>query len=147
MSRLIHYSHKPLGKLYSREHTERQGGYAKTPGLWVSVEGPDDWASWCESENFGIGPIATEIFLAPNCRLLRIFDEDGIDDFSRKYVAVGDYFAVPDWLRVRAKYQGMIISPYIWERRLSDAMWYYCWDCASGVIWDVSAIAETRVNG
>jgi hypothetical protein len=51
------------------------------------------------------------------------------------------------WDRLRERYQGLIVTPYIWERRLTmgngpDAMWYYFWDCASGCIWDPAAIAS-----
>ena len=48
-----------------------------------------------------------------------------------------------DWNRVAKKYQGIIITPYIWERRLTTTCtWYYGWDVASGCIWDNKAIKE-----
>lgn len=44
-----------------------------------------------------------------------------------------------DWASVCRAYQGIVISPYFWSRRMGP-MWYYSWDCASGVIWDADAI-------
>jgi hypothetical protein len=46
-----------------------------------------------------------------------------------------------DWPRVASKYQGIVITPYLWNLRLHNyTQWYYGWDCASGCIWDHKAI-------
>lgn len=46
-----------------------------------------------------------------------------------------------DWTQVAKQYKGLLISPYIFERRIyKDTAWYYTWDCASGCVWDVSCI-------
>lgn len=51
-----------------------------------------------------------------------------------------------DWKKVTEEYQGIIISPYIWQRRLAPhTMWYYGWDVASGCIWDTDAIEEVKL--
>jgi hypothetical protein len=48
-----------------------------------------------------------------------------------------------DWYRVAEQYDGIIITPYIYERRLTEyTTWYYSWDCASGCIWNGKAIAN-----
>ncbi len=44
--------------------------------------------------------------------------------------------------QVAKLYQGIIIAPYCYSIRLdNDCFWYYPWDCASGCIWDATAIA------
>jgi hypothetical protein len=51
-----------------------------------------------------------------------------------------------DWEKVQADgYFGMEISPYLWSRRLDGGMWYYGWDCASGVIWDKRAFIDSQL--
>lgn len=124
----------------------------KPAGFWVSVEGPDDWAHWCTSESFGLGKRTFEVLLSPNANILCLNSALDIDLFTQEY-GMG-YPGLPrlsmsnpgiDWKRVAEKHQGIIITPYIWSRRLDGgASWYYGWDCASGCIWDAEAIAEIR---
>ena len=48
-----------------------------------------------------------------------------------------------DWPWVSKSYKGIVIPNYIWSRRLEPGhMWYYVWDCASGCVWDTSAITN-----
>jgi hypothetical protein len=50
-----------------------------------------------------------------------------------------------NWAGVAKDYQGVIIAPFVWDRRLHDAYsWYYTWDCASGCIWDAAAIERVE---
>jgi len=54
-----------------------------------------------------------------------------------------------NWPAVAEKYDGIIIAPYIWQRRLSDNpdhFWYYGWDCASGCIWNTEVIEEIHTK-
>lgn len=44
-----------------------------------------------------------------------------------------------EWNWVMGLYKGIIINPYIYERR-NKYEWYNGWDCASGCIWDASCI-------
>lgn len=46
--------------------------------------------------------------------------------------------------KVAEKYGGIEITPYLWEKRL-NSMWYYGWDCASGCVWDRSAVTGIRL--
>ena len=151
--RLIHYSREPLTEVRSvaQRDTHHPAGIGKPRGLWVSVEGEDDWRAWCTSENFGIENLKweTEVFLADDARILRLSSAAEIDDFTRRYVrAHPDHpelraLQVPDWQEIEKSYQGIIIAPYCWQRRLSDhTFWYYGWDCASGCIWDATAIVR-----
>jgi hypothetical protein len=48
-----------------------------------------------------------------------------------------------EWRKVAERFDGIIIAPYIWQRRLDlESSWYYSWDCASGCIWNASAVRE-----
>jgi hypothetical protein len=117
----------------------------------VSVEGPDDWAQWCNnSENFSLGKYVSEIFLKEPNNVFHIKNCFELDDFHKKYKRKFDEeifnrAGYLDWVKIRADYSGLIITPYLYERRLADGMmWYYSWDCASGVIWDVSCIGRVE---
>lgn len=69
-----------------------------------------------------------------------------VDGFTDEYaIDPGPQVYRIDWDAVAGTYQGIIITPYIWERRLGDSAWYYSWDCASGCIWDPAAIGSLRV--
>lgn len=145
--RLIHYSTKPLSQVYSRPHDET-GGVYKTPGLWVSVEGNDDWVSWCRGEGWNLEGFkhATEITLAESAKVNVLSGARAIDQFTEEFQQ-NDRGPIwrrgLDWKAIRSRWQGLIIAPYCWDRRMSDHTgWYYGWDCASGVIWDADAVAS-----
>jgi hypothetical protein len=147
--RLIHWSAEPLAAIdpawdYSGGRTRLD----KPTGFWVSVEGNGDgWADWCRDEQFGVERLAHEheVTLAPDARILRITTPEGIDALTKQY-GTGRYGGHEiDWPRVAQEYQGILISPYQWSRRLAEGCsWYYSWDCASGCIWDLNAIAAIR---
>lgn len=147
--RLIHYSKEPLMWVESRPHSEHGCGAYKTPGLWFSVEGEDDWVAWCKSERFNLECFAhaTEIILKPDARVHRLTTPGEIDRFTHEFTPPNRerWGRHLDWLAIRQKWQGLIIAPYCWARRLEQhTFWYYGWDCASGVIWDADAIADLR---
>lgn len=121
--------------------------YGKPDGLWVSVEGRDDWQSWCEREDFckdqlayrapvSIHDSANILHVTPS--EIRVFDTDYAVEWpwgeNGRWTARGI-----DWPAVARKYDGIIIAPYSWGHRL-DLSWYYTWDCASGCIWNLDAI-------
>lgn len=59
------------------------------------------------------------------------------------------YYTI-DWFQVVRNFPGIIIAPYLWERRNSnrsnwDSCWYYGWDCASGCIWDLRCIESFQM--
>lgn len=136
--RLIHYSEKPLDKIYSEDHDSSRCGTYKTPGFWFSCEGDQDWVEWCRDNDWGDYCYAYEVFLKEDSGVLHLKDAEAIDRFSRAY---GQGWGELNWLLVRADYKGLMVSPYCWERRLdNDTTWYYGWDCASGVIWDASVV-------
>lgn len=145
--RLIHFAAEPLAEVYPVPWQEVG---PKPKGLWVSDEDAYGWREWCTSEDYGTErlEVAHEIQLANDANVLHITNAVGIDEFTREFRARGygsDGYRL-NWPAVADLYQGVIITPYVYERRLSmHCGWYYPWYCASGCIWDSAAIAGFRV--
>lgn len=151
--RLLHYSDDPITAVESRDQraTPDHLRHYKPWGLWLSVEGEDDWRSWCESEQFGapakqlcyvvtLAAEANVLRLSCGADLLDFTDAYGFDPYDGRYSFAGNAI---QWERVAALYDGIIIAPYIWTMRLEERVhWYYGWDCASGCIWNARAIAR-----
>lgn len=136
--------HKP-NKYYLRP-------FMKPEGLWFSPE--DDTQEYDESWRAYSSelPRITLIYkyhvkLSPTANLLRISDVSGMYKFGKKYqytegLSVYRKLGIC-WQDVAVDYQGILIVPYQYSLRLhSDFDWYYPWDCASGCIWDLSAIGS-----
>lgn len=146
---LVHYAAAPVEKLHSVQQIAIP--FFKPRGLWLSVEGNGDgWKDWCEGETFNLSALAYahDVVLTPAANILRLSKPEDIDVFSSQYSTKkpGLFFSV-NWPAVAQKYQGIIIAPYIWERRLSPGNeWYYAWDCASGCVWDVAAIESITLR-
>lgn len=141
--RLLHYTAEPF-KL-NRERKYGADSF-KPCGLWVSVEGDDDWKQWCESEEYNIAALrcVSVLTLNESSNVLLIDTLKKIDAFNRQYgSATNSKHETREvrWGEVKEQYDGMIIAPYQWARRY-DLMWYYSWDCASGVLWNLSAIDQ-----
>jgi hypothetical protein len=162
MMRLVHYAKEPLAApLTVRPQTgpDKQPDYFKPHGLWVSDDAcPDNWKSWCEDQDFCLECLAYAygVTLRADANVLVLTSAAEIDRFTDTY----EVNPIPgprtlkvrfwiDWPTVREQWDGLIITPYIWERRnllshngSGDAAWYYSWDCASGCIWQPRAIAS-----
>lgn len=139
---LIHHSNAPLTEVRS---VSQNDAHMKPQGLWVSVKGKNDWRQWCESEDFNVDRLAVEtlVALSPDANILHISGPFHIDAFTQEY-GTGNGYEI-DWQSVADKYDGIIIAPYCWERRMSEhTPWYYTWDCASGCIWNARAIASLQ---
>lgn len=151
--RLLHYSRHPfVGPV--RSTIRLLGQAAKPIGLWVSVAGPMDWESWCRSEDFALQDlaVASEVILKPRAKIWHLRTAADIDIATATYSAPLYPGARPglalDWRRIAERWDGMIIAPYQWSRRLDGSCsWYYGWDCASGCIWRPRAIADIRLLG
>lgn len=153
---LSHYSVEPLAAVRSvaQNNTEVRGLY-KPLGLWVSVDGDDDWPNWCDantSPSFVERCTRTIVHLAKNANLLWLTTAETVVAFDRSYctappdiIECGRYVRAPDWERVAQVWQGIIIAPYQWSLRC-DLMWYYGWGCASGCIWDAAAIERLEAD-
>jgi hypothetical protein len=150
--RLLHYAAQPLPPALNARPQEIE---MKPRGLWVSVEGNDDWPSWCVGENFALDSLSHvhEITLAENASILRLSTASEIAELTSDYACPlpgmpPHHYTrayVMDWPRLAGQYDGLIIAPYMWSCRL-DYLWYYGWDCASGCIWNPRAIAEHRLR-
>ena len=154
--RLLHYSSKPFVPFGSERRYPQnmaRDGTGKPQGLWLSVEGEDDWAHWCASEmpEWVSGRVVTEIVLKPDHGVLCISNLEQFDKFCEdyKYDDCDAYsFNQIDWPVLSKRHAGIIIAPYRWERRLErKSRWYYGWDCASGCIWDLNVIEECKEAG
>lgn len=138
---LLHYSKKPIER-FDKTRRYSNCGPGKPPGFWVSVEGEMDWREWCESEcpeMLGVHPY--EVTLKPGANVLVIDSLDAIDDFHALHYGTEGYFGEIRWVDVMQAHDGILIAPYQWSRRMErEFMWYYSWDCASGVIWNLRAV-------
>ena len=147
--RLVHYSSKPF--VFDSGRVYKQRDHHKPVGLWVSVQGEDDWPSWCDSEQWGLDALihASELELAPSAKILIVDTLEKLDDFHNTHNKGGEAFWESrniHWDKLISSYDGIIIAPYRWERRL-EYMWYYGWDCASGVIWNLDCVSQvTALN-
>jgi hypothetical protein len=151
--RLLHYSDKSLSpplKSRVQSNESHYHGIGKPQGFWVSVEGEDDWKSWSTAESYRTDFLAvvSEIGLAPDANILRISNAAELVEFTKTFEVLVypdqpklAFWKSIDWEAVAALYQGIIIAPYQWSHRFHDeTRWYYSWDCASGCIWDATAI-------
>ncbi len=147
MQDFIHYSAQPLIAVHSTEQCGPME-YMKPTGLWFSVEPDDGWLEWCDANEFNLGNFehAARIHLARQANVLRISNAAELLDFHNRFKT--ELFPAIrmtgiDWRAVAARYQGIVIAPYIWSMLLDmETLWYYGWDCASGCIWDAGAVAK-----
>lgn len=156
--KLIHFSIKPVEWVYTTKR-EQKVDY-KPNGFWVSDEGEGNergWKDWCEGESFATDRFVyeNEIILSHKAKILFINSVNELDNFHNQYQAAlpgmekwGNHYI--DWKAVAKDFQGILITPYLYERRFTEGMnWYYSWDCASGCIWNKSAIKliKTKRSG
>lgn len=142
---LEHYSAKPLDDVQPvAQHSLPDH---KPQGLWLSVLGPQDWPTWCRENDWQPKALkhCARFTLAPGANVLHVKGPAAIDAFHAEF-GVQSSAIVPDfheiaWAAVAAQYDGIIIAPYCWARRLHQpTSWYYGWDCASACIWQPRAI-------
>jgi hypothetical protein len=152
---LSHYSADANLKLQPRpwpprESLERLIFSFKPLGLWVSVDGKDDWPSWCESECFHPERLTYRyrVTLTSMDHVLHLQTIPDILKFQNRYAVPDGLTDIPaiNWYQVKEIYQGIVIAPYQWALR-NELMWYYTWDCASGCIWDMSIIELSLMGG
>jgi len=151
-ARLLHYTHKPLEAVRS----ETQDSHFKPKGLWVSVEGPGDWKEWCNSENFR--DVDKQL-----CYAIEVSDKVQVLSTPESIAGLTKWLGKPpkcgraqgmDWGLMAEYYPGLIIAPCQDSLRFdrqsdrwrTDCDWYYVWDCASGCIWDSSAIESIELQ-
>ena len=141
----LKYADAPIaneGLIDCEQSSGRPSSYKKPSGFWITDDSENCWRSWCMSERFSLESLTHkhEIVLDESNILILRCPYD-LDDFSRDF---GTSHWCIDWPKVAARYDGLIITPYQWERRM-DHDWYYGWDCASGCIWKANAIKDIRL--
>lgn len=143
--RFVHYSQKPF-EFERRTYDQRVD--TKPRGLWLSVD--DAWLDWCRGENFHLEHCewAIPVSIREGATVLGLATEEDLDAFTREYRRRPSRARPPyvetnslliDWSAVARWFDGIVISPYQWGRRL-ELPWYYGWDCASGCVWNCARL-------
>lgn len=153
---LTHHASRPLtfdrDKVYIQREPTQSG---KPRGLWVSVDGEDDWPAFCGSGAWPLKPVAHQVILHPDANILHVSSLSLMESFHVTFVTATDFehrkglreSSWPiDWRKVAATYDGIIIAPYQWSL-VRPLNWYYKWDCASGCIWSTRAIQSVQLLG
>lgn len=147
---LSHFTKAPLGPIRSRPQEDREykSRFDKPRGLWVSVDGEDDWQRWCQSEmpQWMENVRRYRITLVESPRVLVLTSPCDLYDLQRQYGKRAEdrwQETYIDWHAVACEHHGIIIAPYQWSCRM-EIDWYYGWDCASGCIWNADAIARVE---
>jgi hypothetical protein len=148
---LEHFSKEPIFQIRDRSQNETPSGVYKPIGLWVSVKGEDDWLAWCTGEDWGLEKMKYKyvVHLSSHAKLYTIQNSLELDLFHQNFFETypGTSLEFVNWNRVASDYDGVIIAPYLWARRLNGraSNWYYGWDCASGCIWNARAISHLEL--
>jgi len=132
------------------DQTGNQSKSMKPRGLWYAVG--SEWLKFVSQEyHRGFGSYIYKIEINPSSMIM-INNDRSFIDFADKYGVHDDHLASfmgrdgaimnIDWTRVASDYSGIEISPYLWDFRLSNHMWYYGWDVASGCIWGEDVIND-----
>lgn len=159
--RLLHYTEEPLAYDSARTYEQsKPRSFGKPVGFWVSVQGEDDWPSWCIDNEFATYTLkhVSEVTLAPDANVLMLDTVDAIVDFHDSlsvedtsgwlpHTRLGKEYVWKsrpiDWTPITDLYDGIIIAPYQWSCRMKYD-WYYGWDVASGCIWNLRAIGSVH---
>lgn len=160
--KLTHYASKPFSLEKISYQLDTPTYISKPHGLWVSDDHCEyNWKWWCINENFRRYALryAHAVEFTNDANILKITSWLGMEQFNHKYKKCYDIIQPIlqnqqpmelngiDWQKVKDSYDGIIISPYNWDKRLDrDYMWYYGWDCASGCIWNLEAIKSFAVK-
>lgn len=142
---LSHFTYYPF--IFDPNRTYKDPTVFKPNGLWLSDESDYGWKKWCMSNDWNLPGLKfeTRFELVHPKDVLIIQGNKDIQEFQAKYkLGPGSKAYLDDWIRwseVKKDFAGIIITPYLWEYRLSYGYgWYYTWDCASGCIWDLSVV-------
>lgn len=139
-----HWSTQPIERLIQKRYVQKTN--SKPAGFWFEVDG--DWQRWCEGESFRLETFRFSYSLDLDLsRFLFLKTISDIDSFTSQWTKGTEYNWEVYWQLLHRAYSGIIIAPYQWERRYTDhTSWYYSWDCASGVVWNISAVRSFKLN-
>ena len=161
--RRLHMCSNIIKKLTKKKYGIMPSGM-KPRGLWYGFDG--SWSNWCAGNTFKCGKHFYEVGLDTS-RILRIENLNQFEEFEKEYTCDSIFdrifkemgIKVPsisplmvrafgpsaiDWPRLKKEYAGLEINPWMHSKHL-ESVWYYGWDCASGVIWDISAINQFQL--
>jgi hypothetical protein len=119
---------------------------AKPTGLWITdMDCEDNWKNWCEAEKYNLHELRYRYNLSVDDSLLLLNSMSDLDNLLSTYgdmpFGLNMETCYINWEPIFKKYKGILITPYIWQRHSTlEHAWYWGWDCASGCIWDISAI-------
>ncbi len=139
---LHHYSTSKIVEIISKVQHPVMKPYDRPIGFWVSVVGPNDWKSM--HRGYLLDQNLYEVKLASEHNVLFMSTRKQLSVFTKEYGLKlrGETRIAIDWRKVAADYQGVIIAPFFEEHDdYDDLFWYGAWGCASGCIWDKSAIS------
>lgn len=148
--KLHHFSDVVVSSIEPRDQGVR--ATTKPQGFWVSDESAaQSWTAFCRSENYRAAFFerAHVVTLNRDHGMLVLSGQSDLLSFTEQY---GEERPGPRqsirWDKVSAIYTGILITPYVWECRLDTPAsgWYYGWDCASGCIWDPSAVRSIELT-
>lgn len=150
MTNWVHYSDSNSTILLQSKKqiaATSRSDFLKPNGLWITPEDTErNWKDWCEAEDFRRERLSHvhDVSFKANAKLCRIETPEQLVAFDKEYS--GQVAGIPrfhwiHWNRVAEKFDGILISPYQWNFRLSHMRWYYGWDCASGCIWNKDVIS------
>lgn len=141
-------SHYAPNKIEGAPRVSARGAHGKPRGFWVSVDGKDDWLAWCLAEDWGIPNLAYRhcVTLRDDANIIHLQTEEEVFAFGARNGAQEFEYGL-DWAPTMSRFDGIIIAPYQWGCRLHNlSCWYYGWDCASGCIWNASAIESVALD-
>jgi hypothetical protein len=155
----LKYADAPIlvDELFNRDQPEQVNSYLKPRGFWITDDSEDCWRSWCLSNRFSLDRLVYKHAIdLDEARILILRDEYEVRRFTRTYRVFKKWGPDHDphkwtdtciyWPNVAKDYAGIIITPYQWSLRMEAGFdWYYGWDCASGCIWDASAIKDVHL--
>lgn len=126
-------------------------GIAKPAGFWVSPDVKEDWpafANTTEAMHKRFKPrfrYKTRIHLRDGHNVLIIRNNRQFLELEEKFTdrVEGPFTRFLNIEKLRKQYDGLIITKYFWEFRMTSD-WYYTWDCASGCIWNLDVIKAGR---
>lgn len=158
----LEFEHRPMWLKYADHEIRRRAPivheqipylttYAKPRGSWITDDSGHNWRAWCEAEQRDLDRLQYAHEVVLNERdILFVRSAAELDAFTRRWggtdVIVPENGQAIDWSSLAKAYDGIVIAPFISVREPDhETNWYYyCWEFASGCIWNERAILEIK---
>ena len=149
MADYVHFSAEPVERLVQREILWNIKPFN---AFWFSDESQYGWRKWCIENEYGLDGLryAHRVSFTDDARILLVDTVEALDHLHREYSYISAWavdadrsLASPmrrwDYRRLADQWDVLIISPH--RRQPRREWWPYSrWDCASGVVFDVSKV-------